>query len=76
MLVTEEEAGRKHCPRKNLFCAGAHCMAWRWWDSLKDDGSKCDHRPTVIMPRVPEPDTGRELSERRGYCGLAGGYSR
>lgn len=52
-------------------CSGPECMGWRWFDTLKEDGTACHHTPSAMFPRNPEPKD-RPLSERRGYCGLAG----
>jgi len=81
MLDTEKVANTKSCWRAStedrfVACAASSCMAWRWFDSVSDDGTKTHHKPTVMTPRVPEPDTGRDLSERRGFCGIAGGYQK
>lgn len=56
----------------DTHCIGSGCMAWRWFDGVSDDGAACDHIPTIHAPRVSEPRQGRSLTERRGFCGLAG----
>lgn len=55
-------------------CVGRKCMSWRWFDGLSDDGSGCHMTPTKHVIRHPDnnPAETRPLSDRRGYCGLAG----
>jgi hypothetical protein len=53
-------------------CIASGCMAWRWFDSVSDDGTRCHRKPTDMARREPEPHEGRPLNERRGFCGLAG----
>ena len=84
-MYTEEEAGEKRCPFGKVRagydgnwdkggCIASECMAWRWFDDLSDDGTRCNRKPSALFKRVPEPnpEMGRPLDERRGFCGLAG----
>lgn len=63
MLTTEEEANKKACCNETdgTRCAASACMAWRWWDAIIYD----------VLNRNDIKDTS-DLSQRRGYCGLAG----
>lgn len=84
MTLTEEEARKKWCPmthskeyaRSNLgqLCIASECMAWRWFDTVSDDGTACHWKPTPHAPRLPtdQPEQGKPLDQRRGRCGLAG----
>lgn len=56
------------------YCIASDCMAWRWWDTLSDDGTGVHMVPTAHRPRHPlnDPNFPRPLEERWGYCGLAG----
>ena len=73
MIVTEKEASKTLCFHEHFDkCVGPSCMAWRWFDDVSDDGKRIHHKPTAKLARMPERDDGYALSERRGYCGLAG----
>lgn len=83
-MLTEAEAQTKWCPHaqevrfpriedRNALdkCIGSACMAWRWFDTVTDDGTLCQLKPTPMVARTPLP-TESPLDARRGYCGLAG----
>lgn len=55
-----------------LDCMGSACMAWRWFDSVSDDGKFCHWIPTKMAMRHPDDTKDKPLDQRRGFCGLAG----
>lgn len=52
-------------------CIGSDCMAWRWFDSVSDDGKVCHPKPSVHVRRDPLPKEA-PLTDRRGFCGAFG----
>lgn len=87
-MMTESEAKTKACHRtmfpantgvtlRATNCIASECMAWRWFDSMSDDGTQCHAKPSRLAARVPqtEPGLGLPLDQRRGYCGIAGAPS-
>ena len=57
MIATEKEAFKKRCCVDSPEACSAHrCMAWRWFDPIKDD---------LAVKDISRP------SSRRGFCGLA-----
>lgn len=73
MLTTETEALSKTCHQltglclQNENCTASECMTWRWFDAVSDDGTRCHYLIGRNNDHLP-----LDLSERRGYCGLAG----
>lgn len=64
-------ANRTISGKPMTMCIGSSCMAWRWRDILKEDGS------VTLVDEVygsggwsGRPD--QKPEHRRGYCGLAG----
>jgi hypothetical protein len=53
-------------------CHASVCMAWRWHDTLSDDGTACHWKPTAVVKRHPDDTKDKPLDQRRGFCGLAG----
>ena len=76
IFTIEEAASRSCCQFKNdhagIACEASDCMAWRWFDTLTDDGTACDWKPTAMVRRHPDDTKQKPLDQRRGYCGLAG----
>jgi len=58
-------------PVNGSKCLASTCMAWRWFDTVTDDGTGVNLRPTAHVARMPDRNP-RPHSERRGFCGLAG----
>lgn len=54
-----------------MNCIGSKCQAWRWWDTLSDDGAHCVR---TLSAREAGPSKPRvaPLQCRRGFCGAFG----
>ena len=64
------DSGETYIPT-GAKCIGSACMAWRWFDTVSDDGTQCQLKPTPHAARTPLPELS-PLEHRRGSCGLAG----
>lgn len=70
MITTVGRAKMKWCPfdkkrdgRSETNCLGPDCMMWRFWIP-----------PPGLDPTDKRPKHGQDDSDKKGYCGLSGGY--
>jgi len=85
MIVTEEDAKTKFCPRLavnpecDIYCIASDCMHWRWFDEeyeysfTETDGWEQDSYYLIEPFGIKKRNRWRKSKEnRRGYCGLSG----
>jgi len=71
-MIIEKDAHKKWCHQISGECVASKCMAWRWFDTLTDDGTACNWTPSAMAARLPKDVEPKALDQRRGFCGLAG----
>jgi hypothetical protein len=68
MMLTEAEARDRWCHTPEFDkCRASACMAWRW-----ERPTGTERAARALAERFGEPLEELPVTERRGYCGLAG----
>lgn len=65
----ETSYNRRKDDTPGSLCIASACMAWRWFDDIEDGKL---HRYTHKSEHGSSAEILKDVSLRRGFCGLAG----